>query len=266
MVKGTNSQVAFSGVDASTTYGKNAIINGKNVSLTGGFGGTYKAEAGSTVDGGNVEKNLTFKGTKSAETFYGGGNSKKKATFKGGGGDDKFIGGASKDIFTYSKGEAGNITVANFDYKNDKLKIASGTITRISSLEGGVRFSMNKGKNSADIATLTINSDTTGYKKNADDTKIDPSNVLIKANNTYYWFAQEEIKEKTTDGTTGATLAEIGDLVTSDSRLKSSDIAGYSVIELGYSTNLVNSGLATKITGVPKTISSTPTTESQSTT
>ena len=159
----------------------------------------------------------------------------KKTNFKGGGGDDSLVGGSGKDVFFYAKTDKGDATIADFDFSKDKLKIASGTINAISSISGGVQFEMKNGSFKIDsFATYT-----SGEKA---DYTFKPTETLIKANSTYYWFAQE-------GGTdiNGDTFVK-GALITHDTKVKKSDIGSdYAVIDLGYSTNLVKTGVAVKV-------------------
>ena len=235
----------IAGVDGDYTYSKNAIADGNSASLTSAFSGSYKLkDKGITnVDGALVEKNLTYKGTSAAETLTGG---TKKTTFKGGGGDDSLVGGSGKDVFFYAKGDKGDATIADFDFSNDKLKIASGTITKISTVTSGgstaIKFDMNSGrKGSANIGSFQINSSATYGTGGATGTEINPNSTLIKTGNTYYWFAENDITE---DGT---TIAKAGDLITRESKISKSAADGYAVIDLGYSTNLVKAGVAYKV-------------------
>ncbi len=169
------------------TYAKNAVISDSNASLTSEFSGSYrlKNSKATVVDGSRVEKNLTYKGTSSAETLSGG---EKKTTFKGGGGNDNLIGGSGNDVFFYAKGDKGDATIADFDYTKDKLKIASGTITNISNSDGKIKFDMNSGKKgSANIGSFTIGNIADGYENG--NAKANEKTAIIKANNTYYWLS-----------------------------------------------------------------------------
>ena len=247
-VKGESMNSATVTVDgAAYSFGKNAIISGTNVSLTSQFGGTYnvKKSGGKYIDGELVSKNLTFKGTSSAESLIGGA---KKTTFKGGGGADSLVGGEGKDTFFYAKGDKDTVTIAKFDFSKDKLKIAGGTIAKngITSLEsGGVQFAMkkDKGTDAAAVGWFDVKSFT---KDNVAVT--DASKVAIKANNTYYWFAEGgEILASDETSTVAA-----GALITSISKVSNSQISDYEVIELNYATNLVKSNVAVQVTTGPK--------------
>ena len=195
------------------TFSKNAVGLNGTVSLTNAFSGTYnlaKDANDNTVDGSDVRKNLTFKGTDAAESLVGG---QKKTTFKGGGGDDTFVGNEnSKDIFFYAKTDSGDKTIENFGFgsKNDKIKIANGTIKTISKSGNDITFSTNGG-------SLKV--------------KDAGSEVLIKANNTFYWFDDSN------------------NLITADTKVTKAQAqaaTGYEILDLNYSTNLVKSNLATK--------------------
>ena len=59
----------------------------------------------------------------------------------------------------------------------------------------------------------------------------DSKNVLIKANNTYYWFDDSN------------------NLITADTKVTKAQVqaaTGYEILDLSYSTNLVKTNLATK--------------------
>ena len=222
--------------DKNYSFGKNSIINkdSSEVTLTSQFSGTYKIDGVNDVDGKLVKKNLTFKGTSAAETFTGG---QKKTTFKGGGGDDTLTGGAGKDVFFYAKGSTGTSTINDFDFTKDKVKIANGTIGKISTVSGGLQFDMTSGKKGD---TGTVGS----FKL----TTTNSNNVLIKANSTYYWFADADTASDT-DG------VAVGDLITADTKVSKANATstGYAILDLGYSTNLVKTGVAVKVAGASPT-------------
>lgn len=247
----TISAITFDGTDYK--FGKNwfaTTATPTTVSLTSQFSGTFKTDdkalsSNATVVAGNlVQKNLTYKGTSAAESLVGGSNSKMKTTFKGGGGNDTLVGGASKDIFSYSKNNSGNVEIQKFDLTNDKLKIAGGTISTISTVSGGIRFNMNNASfNIGDFVT---------YDASGTESEFTPTKFLIHANNTYYWFAEETITDTAINskGETETTLtAAAGSLVTTTNKISkstASNAEGYSIIELGYSTNLASAGVAKK--------------------
>ena len=209
----------FSGKDALTVKsnekifnigGTNAIITDGSASLTSNFSGTYTLSDGAitAVDGGAVKKNLSLKGMKNhGELLIAGG---KKCKLHGNGGDDTLQGGAGVDTFFYSKGDSGAIHIAGFEGGKDKIKISGSKVIKEISTSGNFGFTMTNG------ATMEF-----------DDKAVD--DVLIKANNTYYWF-------------------EAGDWVTSTDKISNSAAknSGYTIVELGYSTNLVKAGLAYK--------------------
>lgn len=257
-VKGDSIKDATLQIDGTAySYGKNAIIDGDHVSLTSQFGGTYKISGGvNYVDGSKATKNLTYKSASSGtnEILFGG---TKKTTFKTSGGTDSLVGGSGDDVFFYAKGDTGTATIADFDFKNDKLKIAGGTIRKIASISGGgVSFNMSVRNRTDDpeIGHFNIKS-YASYTKDGKDggnsgtlNEAASKEVLIHANNTYYWFAQSDFTETvTTAGSSeGETIAiHAGDLITSNKhKPKSSDLQSYKVVELNYSTNLVKSGAA----------------------
>ena len=90
----------------------------------------------------------------------------------------------------------------------------------------------------------TINDPAVGWfnvTTNSSGVNISGDKVLIKANNTYYWFADKADKDVKGDS------FEIGRLITSDKKISSSKATGYDVIELNYSTNLVKAGVAVAV-------------------
>ena len=148
-------------------------------------------------------------------------------TIDGKGGDNTLVGDAGTDIFFYAKGDAGTSTIANFGFGTDKLKIANGTISEIKQDGDSIQFAMTSGKKGDKSAIGWFNVDTS--KKTAKD-------IAIKANYTYYWFA---------DGTEGDKISR-GDLITADKKVTRAQIveAGYDVIDLGYATSLTKTGVA----------------------
>ena len=113
---------------------------------------------------------MTFKGTDAAESLSGGSG---KTLFKGGGGNDTLQGGDGADTFFYAKGDKGSVTIADFDFDKDKLKIAGGTLAKVSVVGDNVQFAMKEGKG---------DSPEVGWFNVATESK----NVLIKANNTLF--------------------------------------------------------------------------------
>ena len=143
-----------------------------------------------------------------------------------------------------------NAAIANFDFTKDKLKIAGGTLAKVSSISGGVQFGMKEGKgtDAPEVGWFNVTSYAKDYGKDDSVTggTIDASDVLIKANNTYYWFATgNETLASSTDES--LQTAKVGDLITSVSKVSSSQTSGYSVIDLNYSTNLLKSNIAVQV-------------------
>ena len=209
----------------SYAFSKNAIIteSGTKASLTNEFSGTYKVSGSvATVDGSAVtKKNFTIQGTSKAESLVGGSN--KKTTLKGGGGNDTLVGGTGADTFFYAKSDKDNAQVYNFDYAKDQVKM-KGTITGITKESDGLKFTTSTG-------SLTLKQDDKNNPINAG------SNVLIKANNTLYWF-------DTVDGKYGLYTSTDKE-VKSDIKSVMRDQDNYSIVDLNYSANLVKKGLAT---------------------
>ena len=215
-------------------FGKNAVITGtassQTASLTSNFSGTYKAGSDvTTIDGSAIaKKNYTMQGTSTAETLTAGGSdsnngANKKVTFKGGGGGDSLVGGTSKDSFFYGKNDTGATTVDYFDYANDNVKIKR-TLTDINKTNSGLEFEMGTGN------TLTIK--TVKSDNNNANVDIDTSKVLIKANNTLYWFEDSELYT--------AKDKESKDQIKSVLRSRSD----YAIVDLNYSTNLIKGKVA----------------------
>ena len=253
-LKGKNTiSGALSVGDTSYTFSKNAYsTDAGTVTLTSEFSGTYKlADGVSTVDGSDVKKNLTYKGTSAAESLVGG---LKKTTFKGGGGNDgdTLVGGTGKDIFFYAKGDSGTNEIQKFDFGvgKDKLKIANGTIGEISTLTSdgktAIQFDMTNGKkgNTNTVGSFKL---TSKLKSDGSGEDIDASKVVIKANNTFYWFASGGETIYTNDETTGGA-AVAGDLITTTNKVTAREVKDCDIIDLGYSTNLVKTGVAYKVT------------------
>ena len=218
--------------------------------MTSEFGGTYNVSksGGTYIDGKLATKKLTFKGTDAAESLIGGSGSNSKTMFKGGGGADSLVGGSGADTFFYAKGDKDTVTIANFDFEKDQIKIAGGTITKIESLGSGVQFAMKEGKgDSPAVGWFNVASSLGGGN-------IDASKVAIKANNTYYWFAASTA----TLASDSLQTAKIGDLITWDKKVSKSDIGNdYAVIELNYSTNLVKAGVASVVSSDNKAVKPT---------
>jgi len=249
-VKGEVSTLNINGENY--TFNKDAIIDSDGkVSLTSGASGRKSTTTlGTNIDASFVTKNVRLNGNGDDDVLTGG---TATTTLNGGkDGEDTLIGGTGKDIFEYTKGHTGNKTIQDFEFGKDVLDIANTTICDISTVSGGIEFSMASGRRSNDpIATFTL----TGIE-NLDK-------VAIKAKSSYYWFANEAITE-TVDGET-STLASAGDLITS-SAVKASTVAnaGYDVIDLDYSLNLYKKigdrQVATKLSGY--TLTSNGTTKS----
>ena len=250
-LKSDDTVSAVSVEDTSYTFAKNAYsTTAGTVSLTSQFSGSFKTDdknfsANSTlVYGDNVAKNLTFKGTSNAESLMGG---EKKTTFKGGGGADSLVGGTGKDIFFYAKGDKDTATIANFDFGTDKLKIANGTIHTITAGNDAITFEMSSGKkgDTSTVGTFKL----TSYSNNNQQTALSDtvtSKVAIKANNTYYWFAQSDVTGQDEDGN-NTTLANMGNLITLDRKVTTREMTDFHIIDLGYSTNLAKTGVAVKV-------------------
>ncbi|MBR4152175.1 MAG: hypothetical protein IKT98_04385, partial [Selenomonadaceae bacterium] len=138
--------------------------------------------------------------------------------------------------FFFAKGDKDTVTIQNFDFTNDKLKLADGILKEIS----------QSGNSSILFATTSD-----GKKKSAIDGGLNITSfkdtlgsALIKANNTYYWFEDEEFTDSTGEKQKDVWVTSISKI--SDSTAKGLSSKGYSIIDLNYSTNLVKSGVAYK--------------------
>ena len=143
-----------------------------------------------------------------------------------------------KDVFFYAKGDKGTSKIVDFGFGSDKLKIANGTISDIKQDTNKVTFAMTSGKKSdtTDIGWFEVDTSKKGTNKP----------IAIKANNTYYWFADgtETLANSTEDNT---LTANQGDLITLSRKVTARDVSDCAVIDLGYSTNLVKRELAFKV-------------------
>ena len=95
---------------------------------------------------------------------------------------------------------------------------------------------MNTGKNTANVGWFNV-------EKGSND-------IAIKANNTYYWFAD---KDETIGSGDDTLTINSGQLITSDTRVSASDVSGYDIIDLNYSTNLAKAGVAVKVANAKPT-------------
>ena len=200
-------------------------------SLTSGFRGTYNAadnSSAASIDGSSVTKNLTIKGQKDvAEYIIAGGG--KKTMIKGQGSDDTLVGSdTGVDTFYYKKGETGAVTISNFGDNKDKIKISGSKVVDAISSSGNFALTMTNG------ASITVDSISGGASAEVD-------NVLIKANNTYYWFTDKTFDDVSSESHTGGWVTSLSKI--SNTAAKNSGLA---IIDLGYSTNLVKAGLAYK--------------------
>ena len=152
---------------ASYSFDKNAIIKDGGASLTSNFSGTYTLKDANitAVDGSAVRKNLTLKGMKNHDELLIAGDS-KKARLQGMGGNDTLQGGAGADTFLYSKGEGGNVVIADFEGGKDRIKINGNRVIKEISTSGNLKFTMTNG------ATIEL-----------DDKNI--YDVLLRANGIY---------------------------------------------------------------------------------
>lgn len=218
---------------------KGAIISsgesGSVASLTSGFSGTYTADSSATsIIGSAVTKNLTIKGQKNADDYIIAGEG-KKTKLQGQGGNDTLVGGSGKgeDTFFYKKGETGNISVQNFGAGEDKIKISGSKV--VSSLSTDTTKALSITMSNGAVITVDSFKPASG---DAAETK-NIGDILIKANNTGYWFDPSYKIEGTT--TTGAWVTSVDKI--SNSAMKNS---AFTVVDLGYGTNLVKAGLAYK--------------------
>lgn len=91
--------------------------------------------------------------------------------------------------------------------------------------------------------TNTVGSFKLETKNNKDNKKI-----AIKANNTFYWFAEGGETLYTTDEESGGA-ASADQLITLSRKVTAREMSGCAIIDLGYSTNLTKSNnVAFKVT------------------
>ena len=127
----------------------NSLIGGKGNDKISGSAGSDKiwgnagddslvgGDGNDALSGGTGNDRLY--GNASNDNLYGGdGND----TLSGGAGNDKLNGGNGKDLFIYS---AGKDVIADFTAGQDKIKIASGKISKSSLSSSDVLFTIGKG-------------------------------------------------------------------------------------------------------------------------
>ena len=230
-IKGDSSSmntIAIGG--ASYAFGKkNTIYVGGVASLTSGFSGTYTADT-ATTDASSATKNLTIKGLKNSDDTITAGKG-SKTMLKGQGGNDNLVGGSGVDTFYYKKGEKGDIKITNFDGGTDKIKISgSKVITNIDTTDSKLTFTM-------DGASIKI--DTYGQ----DGTEsVGMDKIAIRANNTCYWFDSDGFTDISGESHASGWVTSINKITASKAKSE-----GFTVVDLGYSTNLVKAGLAYKV-------------------
>ena len=218
------------------TFGKKStIIKGGVASLTSGFSGTYTADSSATsIIGSEVTKNLTIKGQKNIADYIVAGNG-KKTKLQGQGGNDSLIGGSGSDTFFYKKGESGNISIKNFGAGDDNIKINGSKVIAENGLSTDTTKSLTI--TMANGAAITIDDFAPATGSTAETKTI--KDILIKANNTAYWFDETYTPEGSS--TAGGWVTSIDKI--SKSAMKNSGLA---IVDLGYATNLVKAGLAYK--------------------
>ena len=217
---------------------KNTIIVGGVASLTSGYSGTYTADnTAASINASAVTKNLTVKGQKDTPDYIVAGG--KKTMLKGQGGNDNLIGGDGVDTFYYKKGEKGDITISNFESNKDKIKISGSKVIGENGLSKNATEALTI--TMANGASIKIDSITGGAAAGEGNNNI--TNILLKANNTYYWF---DTRTEGFDDSSGEHHKD--EWVTSLNKISAAAArnSGYSIVDLGYSTNLVKAGLAYK--------------------
>ena len=95
-----------------------------------------------TIDASAVTHDLAITGNKNANTILGGfGND----TLIGGGSNDLLDGDGGSDVFIYNDGD-GNDTIVGYTQGEDRIVIASGSVSDISVSGSNVIFTVGKGK------------------------------------------------------------------------------------------------------------------------
>ena len=116
-----------------------------SVTLDGGWSGTlFASDYDSSVkriDASNVNEPLYIIGNRNANSIIGGSGNN---TLDGGIGNDMLIGGNGNDVFLYRNGEGKDI-VADYVEGEDEIKIASGTLTKITPSGKNVVLTVGRG-------------------------------------------------------------------------------------------------------------------------
>lgn len=135
----------------SAIYYNNLIYNSKKTTVTlgGSFNGSLKAgdydSKTKTINAASTAKAVNITGNSQANSILGG---KGVDTLSGGTGSDTLTGGSGKDVFVYSDGD-GKDVITDYTAGQDKVKIASGSISKTSYAGNNVVFTIGSG-------TLTI--------------------------------------------------------------------------------------------------------------
>ena len=123
--------------------GENTYPKSKSVTLTEDYAKkTYTmGNELRTLDASAVQRDLEITGNKFANKITG---SDQNDIIKGGGANDTLTGGKGSDVFVYAKGD-GNDVITDYA-EEDKISIASGTISTIKTSGNDVIFTVGTGK------------------------------------------------------------------------------------------------------------------------
>ena len=146
------------GKETTGTYFTNRTVSGNGVTLNAEYTNSFTASSSIvTVDAtqnsnplflkGNAKNNILMGGDGNDTLSGGSGNDKLYGqngndSLIGGKGNDSLWGGDGKDVFIY---EAGKDVIADFTAGQDKIKIASGKISKSTLSDSDVVFTIGKG-------------------------------------------------------------------------------------------------------------------------
>ena len=173
---GKGKEITFAGKKSTVNiYGNEGIFDGKKKSLTlaAGTEDSFSAAKLSklvTIDGSQVEGELTITGNKKANLIIAG---KSNTTLNGGKGKDTLVGGEGEDVFIYDN-KSGNKTIQNYNYEDgDVISFGKGAeISQVTSKKGGVVLKV--GSN-----TITIENTEKFNFTQGDETKTYNNKMLI---------------------------------------------------------------------------------------
>ena len=218
------------------TYYADRIVNGKSVTLTSSFKGTFDAKNFTNVDGSAVTNAIKITGGTSASTLTGGsgadtitgGKANDKLfgnagndSLSGGDGNDTLLGDAGNDNLTGGKGKdtfvfsGGKDTITDYTAGDDNVSVA-GSLGKGKFSVSGKNVVMTYGSNTLTITNgldkkITFNGTTSTYKTagifNSDSTAV----TLPTSTKTFDASAKTYSKVVTVDGSAvGSTIKITG--------------------------------------------------------